>query len=655
MNSDRRRVGTRPRRSSSPRRTWSRRRSRPASTPPRSARPAWCSTGTRRATTSGSPAYDLYRDGNAHRLARPLHDLHRHRRRPERPRYSYTVRARDLAGNVVGRRASRSPVSTPNTADLTPPTVPQNLRTVTDVHHLARPRLGRVDRHVGVTGYVVSRNGVDLPITDRHDAHTTSCSRRASPTPTRCGRSTPRSTSPTASTALPVTTHTPVENPFAAGSVWKYTDDGIDLGTAWRAIGLRRLHLEDRRRPARLRRRGRDHRDVSTAAPSPTCGSSATTSAQTSPSATRPQVNRVDPLGPARRRRRRLRQRRRGLPRQHAGRRDHATTRSPRPRSPTRPRAPTTTSRSRRRCSRVGTNVIAVEVHNESRQGLGDLSFDARLPPDYGPLQVARADQPAQHRQRPGPRSDLAWDAPVGTITGYQVFRDGILVGSPSGTTFTDTGLTSAQTYSYTVKAIGPAPANIESPAEQLGLRDHAGQRRTLGADRAGRRPRHADLGRADLDRVDRQRRGHRLRRPPRRRVLGSSTDRLVTWTRPPSAARPTATRCGPRTLAGNISAESDRALRHAAAARHQAPSVPANLRTTAATPDPGDPGVGRVDRQRQSASPATSPAGRHADRLTSATASYLDADGRSAARRTATPCGPRTWSATPRPRATRS
>ncbi|MFD0662761.1 fibronectin type III domain-containing protein [Thermocatellispora tengchongensis] len=38
-------------------------------------------------------------------------------------------------------------------------------------------------------------------------------------------------------------------------------------------------------------------------------------------------------------------------------------------------------------------------------------------------------------------------------VTGYEVFRDGVLVGSPAGTTFTDTGLTPSTAYAYTVKA----------------------------------------------------------------------------------------------------------------------------------------------------------------------------------------------------------
>ncbi len=49
--------------------------------------------------------------------------------------------------------------------------------------------------------------------------------------------------------------------------------------------------------------------------------------------------------------------------------------------------------------------------------------------------------------------ANLAWDAPAGTITSYKVFRNGVLRGSPTTTAFSDTGLVSGQTYSYTVTA----------------------------------------------------------------------------------------------------------------------------------------------------------------------------------------------------------
>jgi len=51
----------------------------------------------------------------------------------------------------------------------------------------------------------------------------------------------------------------------------------------------------------------------------------------------------------------------------------------------------------------------------------------------------------------------LAWDAStddVSGVTGYQVFRGTTQVGTPTGLTFTDTGLAASTTFSYTVRAV---------------------------------------------------------------------------------------------------------------------------------------------------------------------------------------------------------
>jgi glucose/arabinose dehydrogenase/chitodextrinase len=54
---------------------------------------------------------------------------------------------------------------------------------------------------------------------------------------------------------------------------------------------------------------------------------------------------------------------------------------------------------------------------------------------------------------------DLAWTASTDNVavTGYRIFRDGVHVGTTSGTSFHDTGLTAATTYSYTVSAFDAA------------------------------------------------------------------------------------------------------------------------------------------------------------------------------------------------------
>ena len=46
----------------------------------------------------------------------------------------------------------------------------------------------------------------------------------------------------------------------------------------------------------------------------------------------------------------------------------------------------------------------------------------------------------------------LSWN-PVATASGYKVWRDGVVVATPTGTSLTDTGLTNNQTYSYAITA----------------------------------------------------------------------------------------------------------------------------------------------------------------------------------------------------------
>jgi chitodextrinase len=54
---------------------------------------------------------------------------------------------------------------------------------------------------------------------------------------------------------------------------------------------------------------------------------------------------------------------------------------------------------------------------------------------------------------------DLAWSPSTDNtrVAGYYVFRNGVKVGSPVGTSFADTGLSAETTYTYTVRAFDPA------------------------------------------------------------------------------------------------------------------------------------------------------------------------------------------------------
>ena len=59
----------------------------------------------------------------------------------------------------------------------------------------------------------------------------------------------------------------------------------------------------------------------------------------------------------------------------------------------------------------------------------------------------------------------LAWDAPseLATVTGYNIFRDNVLVGSSATATYVDLGLTAGKAYAYRVTAIDSLA--VESPA----------------------------------------------------------------------------------------------------------------------------------------------------------------------------------------------
>jgi chitodextrinase len=70
----------------------------------------------------------------------------------------------------------------------------------------------------------------------------------------------------------------------------------------------------------------------------------------------------------------------------------------------------------------------------------------------------------------------ISWQASTdnGSVTGYQVFRNGVQAGSTSTTSYTDSGLTDGTTYSYTVKAYDAAD-NVSEASSLLSVTTQGG------------------------------------------------------------------------------------------------------------------------------------------------------------------------------------
>ncbi len=107
------------------------------------------------------------------------------------------------------------------------------------------------------------------------------------------------------------------------------------------------------------------------------------------------------------------------------------------------------------------TYTYAVSATNAG--GEGDLSGTAEATP-----QASLPGAPTSVQATAGDTLvDLTWSAPAddggSSITGYVVYRDGAPVGTPSGTSFEDSGLTNGTTYAYTVAAVNGIGIGPES------------------------------------------------------------------------------------------------------------------------------------------------------------------------------------------------
>ena len=178
--------------------------------------------------------YDLLRDGNVVATTTGATTANDTTVAPNTS-YTYTVRAKDAAGNSSVDSAPL-PVTTPDGTDLTAPSVPLNLRATGRTTTQVALAWDASTDDTAVTAYIVNRNGVDLPpttlttLTDGSLTPGTTYSYTVRATDAALNASAP-------STALTVATHSATETLIAAKSVWKYTDDGVDRGTAWRAFG----------------------------------------------------------------------------------------------------------------------------------------------------------------------------------------------------------------------------------------------------------------------------------------------------------------------------------------------------------------------------------------------------------------------------------
>lgn len=147
--------------------------------------------------------------------------------------YTYTVTARDAAGNSSSASATVVAATPAAPSDVTPPSVPANLRVAGRTATSITVAWNASTDNVGVTGYIVNRDGVDLPATASLSLADSGLAPGGSHT-YRVRAVDASANSSALSAPLTAATHTTIESVFGIGSVWRYTEDGIDRGTAWK-------------------------------------------------------------------------------------------------------------------------------------------------------------------------------------------------------------------------------------------------------------------------------------------------------------------------------------------------------------------------------------------------------------------------------------
>src|SRR6266480_1030261 len=133
--------------------------------------------------------------------------------------YSYTVAARDAAGNISPISPSVS-VTTASAADTTPPVTPTGLTAAAAGSTGANLSWGASTDNVGVTGYIVRRNGVQVATPATTSYADTGLSAATTYSYTVAARDAAGNTSPNSATASVTTGNTPPPPSNSAGLAW---------------------------------------------------------------------------------------------------------------------------------------------------------------------------------------------------------------------------------------------------------------------------------------------------------------------------------------------------------------------------------------------------------------------------------------------------
>ena len=133
--------------------------------------------------------------------------------------YSYTVAARDAAGNISPNSASVS-VTTAIAADTTPPSTPSGLTAAAAGSTGANLSWSASTDNVGVTGYIVRRNGVQVATPATTSFADTGLSAATTYSYTVAARDAAGNISPNSATASVTTGSTPPPPSNSAGLAW---------------------------------------------------------------------------------------------------------------------------------------------------------------------------------------------------------------------------------------------------------------------------------------------------------------------------------------------------------------------------------------------------------------------------------------------------